>query len=810
MNRKRHVIFTVFILLSITFGHGQQATVTSNLAEERIQVTASSATVLQWFDKIEKEGHLTLSYNASLIDLHQICQIQVSQSMTISQLLKKILKGYQFETQVLPSRKLVIQIKRALSFSLHGIVDEEDSKERLYGAIIILDNGKGKKWHTLSDANGHFALCAPEGNYQLSINYLGYQPYVRSILMDRKHDLHISMKPQLFEMEEVTVKSYKNRNELENLTPSNMLAFSGNDLFSQIWILPGVTGLPTGYNFQVDGGGYDENLLLLDGVPVYHPGHINSMLPVFNGDAVKNIIFHKGFFPTRLEGRLSSVTEINLKDGNKQEHVRTLSLDMPSASLTLEGPLIKDKLSYIVSGRRSWLDFFDNLLSEENRLNHSSYDYNAKLTYNLSPSSSLKLLAYHAQDNYHLPDDEGDQLTILKWNNQIYQATYNVLSGKLGNTTSVFYTTHSNRADAEALGFDSEGYIQSGIKSLNVSTEFTYNPENIYSARWGSKYMYETYNLATFGNTIRSRKEPIHQFSVFHDNLVRLHQKLNIQVGVHFIGYLPQNYRSYYSIQPRFSLKYQPDDKDLFYVHFSRMEQFYHYIRFSNLSLPTDFRMPSIEGYKPRSSEHYELGWKHFLSRGQVEISGYYKTRRNVVALRPEAFIEDDQWSNYIMEGDGDSYGIKGYFFNTWKRWTLQLSYAYTRSREWFDDLKEQGRLPSLYDIPHQIGGALSCQLTKRASVSLGGLVRSGKVTDLDQNFDPLPQEDFRKVREPMNYRVDASYTYKKEFRTGRLLLFRAGLYNIVGNPPEEEILNFYSVHWHRNCLPYGSISFKF
>lgn len=650
MNRKRHVIFTVFILLSITFGHGQQATVTSSLAEERIQVTASSATVLQWFDKIEKEGHLTLSYNASLIDLHQICQIQVSQSMTISQLLKKILKGYQFETQVLPSRKLV---------------------------------------------------------------------------MDRKHDLHISMKPQLFEMEEVTVKSYKNRNELENLTPSNMLAFSGNDLFSQIWILPGVTGLPTGYNFQVDGGGYDENLLLLDGVPVYHPGHINSMLPVFNGDAVKNIIFHKGFFPTRLEGRLSSVTEINLKDGNKQEHVRTLSLDMPSASLTLEGPLIKDKLSYIVSGRRSWLDFFDNLLSEENRLNHSSYDYNAKLTYNLSPSSSLKLMAYHAQDNYHLPDDEGDQLTILKWNNQIYQATYNVSSGKLGNTTSVFYTTHSNRADAEALGFDSEGYIQSGIKSLNVSTEFTYNPENIYSARWGSKYMYETYNLATFGNTIRSRKEPIHQFSVFHDNLVRLHQKLNIQVGVHFIGYIPQNYRSYYSIQPRFSLKYQPDDKDLFYVHFSRMEQFYHYIRFSNLSLPTDFRMPSIEGYKPRSSEHYELGWKHFLSRGQVKISGYYKTRRNVVALRPEAFIEDDQWSNYIMEGDGDSYGIKGYFFNTWKRWTLQLSYAYTRSREWFDDLKEQGRLPSLYDIPHQIGGALSCQLTKRTSVSLGGLVRS-------------------------------------------------------------------------------------
>lgn len=146
---------------------------------------------------------------------------------------------------------------------------------------------------------------------------------------------------------------------------------------------------------------------------------------MFNGDAVKNMVFHKSFFPTRLAGRLSSVTEVNLKEGNKDEHMRTLTLDMPAASVMLEGPILKQKLSYMVSARRSWLDFFDNLLSEDDRLNHSSYDYNAKLSYSISPLSTLNLLAYGARDDYHLPMYEGETTSVLRWENQVYQLSYN-------------------------------------------------------------------------------------------------------------------------------------------------------------------------------------------------------------------------------------------------------------------------------------------------------------------------------------------------------------------------------------------------
>lgn len=380
--------------------------------------------------------------------------------------------------------------------------------------------------------------------------------------------------------------------------------------------------------------------------------------------------------------------------------------------------------------------------SEEDRLNHSTLDFNAKLSYDISPSSSLKALAYHAQDIYRMPVGPKEKITAMRWNNQIYQLAYNFSKGKLSNTTSLFYTSHENVAHAGILGFETatRSYIHSGIKSMNVSTEFTYSYDNIYTTRWGAKYAHEVYDLAILGDTVRVRHEPIDQFSIFYDNLIRITSQLFTQVGVHFIGYLPEKHRDYYSIQPRFSLKYSPWTNDLFYLNFSRMEQFYHYLRFNTFYMPTDFRMPSIESYKPRSSEHYEAGWKHNLRNGALELSAYYKTRRNIVALRPETFVEDTEWGNYIMTGNGDSYGIKCYFYNYWRHWLLQLSYTYARSREWFDELKANGKIPSLYDIPHQLERSRHLQPQQQLLLLVGRTVEVGQDTrNRRDNFRPLP-----------------------------------------------------------------------
>lgn len=336
---------------------GQEVKSANTVAEEWIQVNSSSATVLQWFEWIEKSTGIVLSYNSAQMELGEVRRIEPGGRMTVEELLHRILSGYQVKIAFIPPRKLVVHARKIESYDVSGTVSEVDSEERLYGAVVTLEDKDGKQWNTISNGKGIFRLHVPEGTYTVKTSYMGYTPQVQSVRVTRDYFIRTRMRPLLFEIEEITVESGKRENELGELTPSNLLAFSGGDLFSQIWILPGVTSSLAGQNFMVDGGGYDENLLLLDGVPVFHPGHFSSLLPVFNGDAVKNMVFHKGFFPTPLEGRISSVTEVNLKEGNKKEHVRTLTLDMPAASVMLEGPIIKNKLSYMAGHAEAGLIF---------------------------------------------------------------------------------------------------------------------------------------------------------------------------------------------------------------------------------------------------------------------------------------------------------------------------------------------------------------------------------------------------------------------------------------------------------------------
>lgn len=803
------IILCSFLCLDVL--QAQETVSYGRMADCELTVQSRKQPLMAWFEWIEKEAGIRLAYNPAQISLSREVEVRSAGTVTVGELLKQLLSGYRFQTMEAPSRKLLIQVLPPEEYELSGMVREEESGEKLYGAVLWLEGADGKTYSAVTSENGFYRLALPQGKYHLKVSYMGYRTHESEVYVHANRWTDVRLKPQWYELGEVTVRPLRQLEEMGECTPSNSLSFSSSNLFSQIWVLSGVIGGVAGGNFQVDGGNEDENLILLDGVPVYHPGHINSALPVFNGDAVKRVTFHKGFFPTRFEGRISSVTEVALKDGNKQEFRHTVSMDMPAVSAFIEGPLIKNKLSYAIGGRRSWMDLFDELLSQEFRMNHSFYDFNLKLSYDFSPKSSLDFLMYRARDEFHIPTDDDPETPILKWNSQIYQLRLRTSWRKMENTTAVSWTDRTDWADGSYLGLDLETAIVNRVSTWNVSSEFCFHADEMYEARWGVRASLEKFRLPSFGSGMEEeRNEWIGQYSLFYENQLRLTTRFFLRIGINGVGYDPRNSKNYFSIQPRLSLKYTLGEKDLIYADFSRMEQFYHTVRLDNTALPTDFRMPSIDGYRPRTSEHYEMGWKHLGESGQLECAVYYKTRRNVVALKPEVYPSDNRWEEYVMVGDGESYGVRLYGYRNWPHWMLQASYAYGRSREWFPDLKERGKMPSLYDIPHSLTLALSYKYNEVSAWSLGGICRSGRVRNTDApDFESLSSETFRTERMSFSYRLDASYSFRKSFG-GKLFLFRLGLYNIVGNPTEEDVINFYSIYLDRHCLPYGSFSLRF
>lgn len=786
------------------------ASAQGSVAEEAIQVEASSATVRMWFDRIEHEGKVVLSYNASLIEMDRRVACSLSGSVKISQLLNMILRDYEYRLMPMPGRKILIQILGTRLFDLMGIVREKDSGERLFGATVIVTDHGGKKTFAVTDRNGMFNVSVRRGSCKVAVSYVGYAPYeISTDVEDNGRLVNIPLSSIPFEIKAVQVNRRKSLEEMEEGAPSNMVSFSNADLFSQIRILPGVSATSANMNISVSGGAVDENLFLLEGFPIYNPGHINSMLTLFNGDALKSVSFYNGFIPTQYDGRLSSVTDIQLRDGNKQDFVNTLSLDMPSASAVLEGPVIKNRLSYLVSGRHSWLDFFDGLVSEEDRMNHSFYDFNLKLSCDLDSVTSLRMSAYNSSDDYHVAEN-GRKQPVLHWGNQLYALHFNTqISPQIANSTSLAYSLHTTRTYASKNLTDSMGDFRNGIKSFYVNTMFTYRPGNLYTVHWGLKGVLEKYELTAFGLGFVNRWQPTKQFSFFYDNHIRIMPHFLAFVGVNYVRYVPRSYRHVNSIQPRISLKWALGNNDLLYANMSRMEQFFHHIRVSEITTPFDFIMPSIEGFKPSTATHFEMGWKHYTPKGILELSAYYKRRLNLLALRPSVYIEDSDWSKYIMAGTGDSRGVRLYYYDGWQRFSWQFSYTLSKSREWFDEVKERGKMPSTYDVPHILNGALSYSIGKSSLVTLGGNLRSGLILYDSSDGENPSLETFRTAREPFRYRIDASYSFRKEFRRSKLLL-RFGLYNIVGNPSEEDVASLFSVQFKNHCMPYGTITFKF
>ena len=799
----------VFTAICLTLN--AQNNLKSTGAVEPIKINKdSTATVLHWFKLIEKTG-VVLSYNSTNINLYERVKIK-RDNYNLDKLLNTILEKYEFETRFL-DKKILLQITGAKRTQISGLICDKITNEPLEGCIVRFETKNNTNYIAITDSKGFFSKTLPYEDYQLKASYIGYEPYTDTYLKQKILDIRIGMVQTAIPLNEVKVSNAPVSDIINYKGVSSMLSVNEKDPFAQIQVLPGIHGSSASGNMHVNGGQNDENLILLDGISIYHSHHNNTLLSQFNGEMVEKVSFYDSFIPAQYEGRLSSVTDVKIKGGNPVQHHQSIGLDLPSASLTFDGPIIKNKLTYMLSGRHSWIDFMKDLFSDDAKASRTFNDIAVKLLYHLRPNLSVEGLIYNSSDKYKDSINNIRNHKILGWVNSIYSlSSHSGLPKEISNTSSVSFSKYSNSIYGPAINIPSGLYINEGMKNVTVKSNFAKKVDNYMDMSWGLTLSHEKYNLLASQDTVKNNLQNVTQISSYLNSKIMITDKLFGSVALNLVSYLPRDNKSFFSMQPRFTLKYAADNKNIFSVDFSRMEQFYHNICVGEIPIPTDLRMPSINGFKPSSSVHTEIGWKHLHENWRASISTFYKRRYHILGIRYKILDTGiEGWDRFIMQGNAENYGIKIHSMSRWEKWRLDWSYTFSRSVEWFEDYDNKKKNPALHDVPHILHCAASYSVGNNSFLSLGGYVKSGTLVNVyNDDEDMSPEFISNRQRRKFNYRLDLNYSSSITSKNHRLKFsYKVGLYNIIGNPKENEVIDLFSIETKKHCLPYFSMNVK-
>ena len=657
----------------------------------------------------------------------------------------------------------------AQKYTISGYIRDAASGEPLISANLY-DQHSGAG--AVTNTYGFYSLTLPADSVKLSFSYIGYDTERHSFLLHEDTTLNITLSGAVL-LEQVEVVDTKGGGRIEERTQMSQIdipveqikrvpALLGEvDVLKALQLLPGVQSGGEGQNgLYVRGGSPDQNLVLLDGVPVYNVSHLLGIFSVFNADAIKNVTLTKGGYPARYGGRLSSVLEINMKEGNLQEFHGEGAIGLISSKLALEGPIVKDKTSFLVSGRRTYADLIFGPIIRASQAPGSDlkvrlffYDVNAKLQHKINENHRLYLSGYLGSDvfgNKYSEDgfsfdggiDWGNAISALRWNWQ--------LNNKLFANTTLTYSRY--RIDILAAFEDSyegmkEAYSAkyfSGIKDLAARVDFDYIPNPRHYVRFGASAINHTYEPGAlalkaefdeekFDTLVGSQNAFSNELALYLEDDMQF-GALKANLGVHLSGFSVDG-EFYTSVQPRLGLRYLLSNKLALKGSFATMAQYINLLTSESFSLPTDLWVPSTARIKPQQSWQAALGAaRTFGDAYEISLEGYYKQMHNVLSYKEGAsflFGLENDWQDKVTQGDGESYGLE--VFIQKKKGRLSGWLGYTLSWNWreFEEINGGKRFPFRYDRRHDISLVLNYDVDERVSFSAAWVYGTGNAVSL-------------------------------------------------------------------------------
>ena len=732
------------------------------------------------------------------------------------------------------------------NYTYSGYIEDRATGEKLIAATVYdYLSEKG----TSSNEYGFFSLTLPAGEVNLQVSYVGYNTFTETFMLTANRRMNITLEPMLT-LEEVVITTNRPRDIVEDAQMSaihipikeikSIPMFMGEaDVIKTIQLMPGVqSGTEGTSGIYVRGGGPDQNLFLLDGVPIYNANHLFGFFSVFNPDAISNITMTKGGFPAHYGGRLSSVIDIRLKEGNMKEFHGAGSIGLISSKLTLEGPIIKDKTSFIVSARRTYLDVLARpvirAINKQNGINGLSgyyfYDLNAKINHKFSEKDRIYLSMYHGRDRLFIKEEEKwiDNDTSyqrksesgLHWGNLTTALRWNHLYGnKLFSNVSLIYSNYQFNTfdDTQTLvnGKYDVGYAYnyfSGIEDYGGVIDFDYRPAPSHTIRFGGKYLYHTFSpgietLESTDDTLKMQfnSDPIyaHEYYFYGEDNFQLGSRIRANVGLHYSGFFVKD-EFYHSLQPRFTGRFLITPDLSVKAAFSRMDQYIHLLTNATIGLPTDIWVPATDRTKPQSSYQYAAGLAYNLKdTWSLTLEGYYKTMNGLIDYSEgSSFFEYGvDWEDKIeREGKGLSYGLEFLARKDVGKLRGWVGYTLSKAEVLFDNLNNGEVYPYTYDRRHDVSVVLMYRISDRTDISATWVYGTGKARTLavsryapvNYNFNngsiyPYSYYYYDEIeyfkgknayREPAYHRLDLGINRHKEKKWGTQT-WSFGLYNV-------------------------------
>ena len=638
--------------------------------------------------------------------------------------------------------------------SLSGYVSLLSNGEALGNAkIFVASANKG----TLTNTYGFYSLTLEAGVYEISFRYTGFPSVVKTVDLSSKDvslNVELGIKDGEKLIEEVVVNGKRGDNvnsaklgqmELDIEQIKKLPAFMGEvDVIKTIQLLPGVSSVSEGgQGFYVRGGGPDQNLVLLDEGVVYNAAHLFGFFSVFNSDAVKSVNLIKGGMPANYGGRLSSVLEVNMNEGNNKRFGVKGGLGIISSRLTIEGPLKKDKGSFIVSGRRTYIDVLAKAFIPDSSPFAGSgyyfYDLNAKLNYKLGEKDRIFLSGYYGKDVFTFADKKGGFSADMPWGNGIAAFRWNhVFNSKIFMNVTSTFSDYKFKFGSKQDEFKIE--FLSGIQDYGTKVDFSYYPNTKHRIKWGVNYVYHIFTPSSVSasqdtvvfNTGNAQKLFSHEEAIYLMDEFDLNDRFRINAGLRytlfqhvgpFTRYIKGDIskpdtsiqygrgdliKFYHGLEPRVSFRWLTGVHNSIKGGFAYNYQFVHLTSLSAVSLPTDIWYPTTDIAKPQKGFQASLGYfqNFFDDKYEASVEIYYKGMKNMIEFKEGALPSDnvsDNTDNLLVFGQGWAYGIEFFFKKSVGKFTGWIGYTWAKTERKFPDLNGGKVYPAKYDRRHDL-----------------------------------------------------------------------------------------------------------